>query len=109
MYKRAFQREKQDQTYSCRLGVVFRMHPSIDSILRGSRMNSVEEVSPVSARGLQPTSCLVAGVSGISDMGVRGKAPDEGELNRDDGIEDEEGEEGMGVEEKGERGCWIHG
>jgi hypothetical protein len=38
-------------------------------------------------------------------MGVRGRVLDEGELDGDDGIEDDEGEEDMGVDEREEGGC----
>lgn len=42
---------------------------------------------------------------GDCDMGVRGRVLDEGELDGDDGIEDDEGEEDMGVDEREEGGC----
>jgi hypothetical protein len=42
---------------------------------------------------------------GDCDMGVRGRVLDEGELDGDDGIEDDEGEEDMGVDESEEGGC----
>jgi hypothetical protein len=42
-------------------------------------------------------------------MGVRGRVRDEGELDGDDGIEDDCGEEDMGVEAREDAGCWING
>jgi hypothetical protein len=38
-------------------------------------------------------------------MGVRGRVLDEGELDGDDGIEDDRGEEDMEVDNIGEDGC----
>jgi hypothetical protein len=46
---------------------------------------------------------------GDCDMGVRGRVLDEGELDGDDGIEDDGGEEDMRVDGVGEDGCWING
>jgi hypothetical protein len=42
---------------------------------------------------------------GECDMGVRGRVLDEGELDGDDGIEDDEGEEDIGVDAREEDGC----
>jgi hypothetical protein len=42
---------------------------------------------------------------GDCDMGVRGRVLDEGELDGDDGIEDDRGEEDMEVDNIGEDGC----
>ena len=38
-------------------------------------------------------------------MGVRGRVLDEGELDGDDGMEDDGGEEDMEVDDVGEDGC----
>lgn len=48
---------------------------------------------------------------GDCDMGVRGRALEEGELDGDDGIEDDGGEEDMevGVDEIGEDVSWVNG
>jgi hypothetical protein len=42
-------------------------------------------------------------------MGIRGRVLDDGELDGDDGIKDDGGEEDMGVEEREEGGCSING
>ena len=41
-------------------------------------------------------------------MGVRGRVLDDGELDGDDGIEDDGGKEDMGVEEREEGSCSIN-
>jgi len=45
---------------------------------------------------------------GDCDIGVKGRVLDEGELEGDDDIEDDGGEEDMGVDER-EGGCLIKG